>query len=162
MSTRCGAYPQAFPRIAFILTASFSSTALAVRASAPVVAPLIHNGVRYEAPNTYGRTAYLEAWDETSGKQLWKTAVFRNWINPLLEEDVQWVYIESLQIRDGKVLVTDERGRQYSIDAKTGRKPFSVLPWAFLILSLAPLLWLARRFLRMRLNVDRPPNQPVP
>jgi hypothetical protein len=149
-------------RIVFILTVSSASTALAMRLPAPAVVPVVHNGVRYEAPNRNGGIAYLEAWDETSGKQLWQTAVFRNWINPLLEEDVQWVYIESLQIRNGKVIVTDERGRQYRVDAKTGGQAFPVLPWILVALALAVILWMARRILRKRRRVNRPADLPMP
>ncbi len=103
----------------------------------------------------------MEAWDETTGRQLWRTAVFRNRINPFLEEDVQWIYIKSLQITGGKVLVTDERGRQHYVYAKTGRKPFSPLPWVLLVLPLALVFWMARRLLRKRRRVDRPPDMPV-
>jgi len=147
--------------MAFILTALSASVAFAARTAPPVVAPLVHDGVRYEAPNANGRIAWLEAWDEANGRQLWGTAVFKNWINPLLEEDVQWIYIKSLQISDGRVLVTDERGRQHHVDAKTGRKPFSLLPWIFFVLPLVPVFWMARRLLRKRPRVDRPLDMPV-
>lgn len=155
MCLRSCTRPATMPRIAFILTVLSGCAALADRSGPPVVAPLVHDGVRYEAPNRNGRVAYLEAWDEATGKQIWRTAVFKNWINPFLEEDVQWVYIKSLQIAEGRVLVTDERGRQHYVDAKTGRRPASALTWAALILVLSLAFWIAHRRLRRKRDNDR-------
>jgi hypothetical protein len=42
--------------------------------------------------------------------------VFTNRIDPKLEQDVQWVFIKSLAIRDGKLMVTSERGATHRID----------------------------------------------
>jgi hypothetical protein len=45
--------------------------------------------------------------------------VFTNRIEPDREEDVQWVFINELSVRDGTLLVTSERGKTYQIDLKT-------------------------------------------
>ena len=45
--------------------------------------------------------------------------VFTNRIEPGREEDVQWVFINELSVRDGTLLVTSERGKTYQIDLKT-------------------------------------------
>jgi hypothetical protein len=88
--------------------------------SAPVkVEPIIHDGVRYIAPNDEGRRGYIEAWDLQHNKKLWELTVFTNHIDPKLEEDVQWVFINKLSIRGDVLIVTSERGATYQIDLKT-------------------------------------------
>src|SRR2546423_4658947 len=93
--------------------------ALAKRSAPPRVEPAIHDSIRYVAPNDDGRRAYIEAWDVQSNKKLWELTVFTNHIEPRLEEDVQWVFINKLKVRDGTLLVTSERGNTYQIDLKT-------------------------------------------
>src|SRR6266496_4955814 len=91
----------------------------AKRAAPPNVEPVIRNGIRYVAPNDDGRRAYIEAWDIQTNKRLWELTVFTNRIEPRLEEDVQWVFINKLNVRDGTLLVASERGNTYQIDLKT-------------------------------------------
>jgi len=93
--------------------------ALAKRSAPPRVEPAIHDGIRYVAPNDDGRRAYIEAWSVQTNKKLWDLTVFTNRIEPRLEEDVQWVFINKLNIRDGTLLVRSERGNTYEIDLKT-------------------------------------------
>jgi hypothetical protein len=93
----------------------------AKRIPAPKVEPVLYEGIRYAAPNNNGRRAYIEAWDERSGKKLWAKTIFRNWIWPWLEEDVQWVYIQELRVQNDKLIVIAERERRYSMDLKTGK-----------------------------------------
>jgi hypothetical protein len=83
------------------------------------VEPVIHEGVRYLAPNDDGRRAYIEAWDIQTNKKFWELTVFTNRIDPKLEEDVQWVFITSLSLRNDMLVVTSERGKTYQIDLKT-------------------------------------------
>jgi hypothetical protein len=80
---------------------------------------VLHEGVRYVAPNDDDRRAYIEAWDVQTIKKLWELTVFTNHIEPRLEGDVQWVFIDKLNLRDGTLLVTSERGNTYQIDLKT-------------------------------------------
>jgi hypothetical protein len=93
--------------------------ALSKRASPATVAPIIHEGVRYVAPNNDGRRAYIEAWDIRTNKKLWELTIFTNRIDPKLEEDVQWVFINKLGIRGDVLIVASERGAIYQIDLKT-------------------------------------------
>lgn len=95
------------------------SIAHAKRAQAAEVEPVIHDGVRYVAPNDNGRRGYIQAWDTKTNKMLWDLTIYRNSINPLLESDVQWVFIKKLGLSDGKLIVVDERDRTYSVDLKT-------------------------------------------
>ena len=93
--------------------------ASAKRAAPSKVEPVNHEGIRYEAPNDDGRRAYVEAWDVQTNKKLWDLTIFTNRIEPGLEEDVQWVFINKLHVREGTLVVTSERGNTYQIDLKT-------------------------------------------
>ena len=92
---------------------------LAKRTAPANVAPVIHEGVRYVAPNDDGRRGYIEAWDVQNNNKLWELTVFANPVDPKFEQDVQWVFIESLSIRDDSLIVTSESGNTYGIDLKT-------------------------------------------
>jgi hypothetical protein len=93
--------------------------ASAKRAAPAKVEPVIYQEVRYVAPNDDGRRAYIEAWDIQTNKKLWELTVFTNRIDPKLEEDVQWVFIKSVSLRDGTLIVTSERAKTYQIDLRT-------------------------------------------
>jgi ketosteroid isomerase-like protein len=95
------------------------SLALGKRAAPAKVEPVIHQGIRYIAPNDDGRRAYIEAWDVRTNKKLWDLTIFTNRIDPKLEEDVQHVFIKTLNVRDGTLIVTSERGETYRVDLKT-------------------------------------------
>jgi hypothetical protein len=83
--------------------------------------PVVHQGIRYVAPNDDGRRAHVEAWEIESNKKLWDTTVFTNRIDPKLEEDVQWVFIKELRIQGGVLVVTSERDKVYLVNVKTKR-----------------------------------------
>jgi hypothetical protein len=91
----------------------------AKRAFPAKVEPLTYQGIRYIAPNDDGRRGYIQAWDVQTNKKLWELTVFTNRIDPRLEEDVQWVFINKLNVHDGTLLVASERGNTYQIDLKT-------------------------------------------
>jgi hypothetical protein len=80
---------------------------------------------------------------------LWRTRVFSTWINPGVEEDVQWVFITRLEVADGNLLVTDERGGRHSVDLQTGRvqRPFIgwIVPALVVALAVAACVFLLRR-----------------
>jgi hypothetical protein len=48
-----------------------------------------------------------------ANKKLWEVTVFSNRIDPKLEEDGQWVFIDKLSLRDGALMVISERGKTY-------------------------------------------------
>ena len=81
--------------------------------------PVIYEGIRYVAPNDDGRRGYIEAWNVGTNKKLWELTIFTNRIDPNLEEDVQWVFIKTLNIQDGRLMVTSERGKTYQVDVNT-------------------------------------------
>ncbi len=93
--------------------------ALAKRTPAPVVEPVVYQGVRYVVPNDKGTVGYLEAWDTATGKKLWKKKIFRKCVIPLLELDVQWVFIKRMWRDNDHLMLVDERKRAYALDLKT-------------------------------------------
>src|SRR6266516_8138305 len=95
------------------------SLALAKRAAPAKVEPVVYQDVRYIAPNDDGRRAYIEAWDARTNKKLWDLTIFTNRIDPKVEEDVQHVFIKTLNVRDGTLIVTSERGETDRVDLKT-------------------------------------------
>jgi hypothetical protein len=107
------------------LTIIFSAIALlpglapAKRSVPPKVEPVVRQGIRYLAPNDDGRRAYIEAWDVQTNKKLWDLTVFTNRIDPKLEEDVQWVFIEAMRVAKGGLVITSERGNTYQINLGT-------------------------------------------
>jgi hypothetical protein len=82
------------------------------------VAPVVYESIRYVAPNDDGRRAYIEAQDIQTNRKLWDLTVFTNRIDPKLEEDVQWVFISELSLRDATLIVRSERGT-YQVDLRT-------------------------------------------
>ena len=121
-------------RIAFVpalFLAVFLPGSISAKRIAPAaVEPVIHEGVRYVVPNDDGRRAYIEAWDVRSNKKLWDLTVFTNRIDPKLEEDVQWVFINTLSMRDHTLIVTSERGTTYQIDLQTKAITQSQTAWS--------------------------------
>ena len=95
------------------------SVASGKRGPAPKVDPVEYQGVRY-TPHGDGRKQYVQASDIKTGKTLWDVTVFHTLIIPLLEEDVQWVFIKQMFVADGKLIAVAEDGRAYGIDVKNG------------------------------------------
>ena len=93
--------------------------AVAKRAAPAKVESVTHQGIRYIAPNDDGHRTYIEAWGVHADKKLWDLTIFTNRIDPKLERDVQWVFIRTLSVRDGVLIVTSERGKIYRVDLMT-------------------------------------------
>jgi hypothetical protein len=106
--------------VAILLAAALIPHFASAKRIAPAsVEPVVYEGIRYVAPNDDGRRGYIEAWDVKTNKKLWELTVFTNRIDPKLEADVQWVFINKLTIRDGMLMVTSERGATYQVDLRT-------------------------------------------
>jgi hypothetical protein len=105
--------------VILLLTLLVPQLAFAKRIAPVNVAPVIYEGIRYVAPNDDGRRGYIEAWNVGTNKKVWELTIFTNGIDPNLEEDVQWVFIKALNIQDGRLMVTSERGKTYQVDVNT-------------------------------------------
>jgi hypothetical protein len=71
--------------------------------------------LRIEAPLDSGRIGRIQAFDRTDGKLLWTIVVFENQIDPRIEEDVQWRFIESMRVVGDALVVTAEGGSRYRV-----------------------------------------------
>jgi hypothetical protein len=106
-----------------VLLAAFMlpMAAFAKRIPAPVIEPVVHEGVRYTVPNDRGTVGYVVAWDVATGKQLWKKTIFRKCICPFFEHDVQWVFIRQMRLDGERLIFVSERDKSYALDLKTRR-----------------------------------------
>jgi hypothetical protein len=89
------------------------------RGPAKVVSAIVHDGIRYSAPNDNGRVGYVLASDANTGRELARFVIFRTKIDPVLEEDVQWVFITDLKVLGNSLVVRDEKSRCYQLNLKT-------------------------------------------
>src|SRR6266542_1226232 len=97
--------------------------ALGRRIAPQPVPPVIYAGVRYEAPhflNPCGQNGgCVVAYDNDTGEQLWFLEVYCTHYDPGWETDVQDVFITSMAITDGQLMVTNERNLHFTIDVVT-------------------------------------------
>jgi hypothetical protein len=105
------------------LALMFAGDAWAKRVEPKPVTPVVHNGVKYSASNDSGVEAKVEARNEKTGDKLWDVVIYTVKIKPDLEEDVQWVFITQLAVRDNSLLVTNEKNQQFTVDLTTKKVP---------------------------------------
>jgi hypothetical protein len=143
------------------------------RAPEEVKAVTIHSAtlgnVTYSAPNDDGRHGIVRATEAATGKILWKKVVFSNIINPLLEEDVQWVFIRELRPAGADLLVITERWEVFRLDLSTGAQrslkveasePIHLWRFAGLTVCTGLAGWLVWNRIRRRRS-RQVPNNPV-
>ena len=92
--------------------------AFAKRAAPKPVSSVVHNGVEYRA--RVWDMGFVEAIDLASHDRLWRRRIYYVWYVPLAEKDCQDIFITSLAIQDGKLLVRNEAGKSYGVDLRTG------------------------------------------
>jgi len=81
----------------------------------PKIEPLIYKGIKFVVPNTVKEIGYVQAWDVQTGQKVWEKKVYSASVNQFLPNDVRWVFIISLSVEDGKLVVVNEKGREYKI-----------------------------------------------
>ena len=109
-----------FRVLVFVTIATAPFDMFAKRIPPPHVSPVVYKNVKYSAEGD-GRTGYVVAVDVETGKELWKAEIFHVQLKALLEEDVQWVFIEDLKLLDKAFFVRDEKSRCYRLDLATRR-----------------------------------------
>jgi hypothetical protein len=97
--------------------------AIAKRLPPADVPPVTYEGVRYEAPhfdNPCGQNGgCVVAYDDATGAQLWALKIYCTQYDSGLETDVQDVFITSLSVENGQLIVTNEKNLQFTIDPRT-------------------------------------------
>lgn len=91
--------------------------AFAKRAAPRPVAPVLCKGVQYSAP--HDAMGFVVATGISSGKELWRARIYEVRVDPNLERDVQDVFITSLTLKDGTLIITNERAEKFALDLKT-------------------------------------------
>lgn len=98
-----------------ILVVALAATALwAMREPPAPVTPVVHNGVKYTAPME--SMGVVVALDAKSGAKLWQQKIYDVKIDPSLEADIQYVYITTLAVQGGDLIVTNEMGAKYAMN----------------------------------------------
>ncbi|UGB46741.1 hypothetical protein LQ772_05440 [Frateuria edaphi] len=98
------------------------------RGRPPAVAPVVHDGVRYEQVKNLTAEGlapggYVVATEVDSGKRLWISRLYESKVDPNIEADVQWSFFKSMRLdaSRGALIVEDEKGRSYQVDLADGR-----------------------------------------
>jgi hypothetical protein len=125
-----------------VIICFFPLSTFAKRLAPKPVSPVIWNGVEYRARDMN----FVEAVNITSQQRLWRTRVYFVRYVPFLETDVQDIFITSLTVQNGKLLVTNEAGKSYWLNLTTGHVEGAVrywLPWciAGIVLLCGFLVW---------------------
>lgn len=99
----------------------FCNTAEALR-KIPEVKPLIYYNIRYTA-----NIDTIEAWDIRSDAKLWELQVYKRseFYRQKIKDELNevepdlWIYIDSLRIEEGNLIVGNEAGDEYVVDLQT-------------------------------------------
>ncbi len=58
---------------------------------------------------------YIEAYASDTGEKIWEKQVYKVDFNPLMEKDVQCIFITSLSVDKDTLAVIDEKGRRFKV-----------------------------------------------
>jgi len=62
---------------------------------------------------------FVVASDTSSGRELWRQRIYQIHVDPSRERDVQDVFITSLTLRSGSLVIANEHGERYVLDLST-------------------------------------------
>jgi MYXO-CTERM domain-containing protein len=78
---------------------------------------LVFEGVKFVAG--YDEGGIIEARDPNTDQRLWQQQIYEVEVSDAIEGDVQWVFIASIWIDNGALMVLNERGGTYRVDITT-------------------------------------------
>jgi outer membrane protein assembly factor BamB len=112
--------------LATVVTIALVATSAWGKRLAPAdVAPVTSANLRFEAPhsnNPCGQNGgCVVAYDHATNTVLWSVKLYCTQYDKDLEQDVQDVFITSLTVENGQVVIADEQGRHFSLDPATQR-----------------------------------------
>ncbi len=106
--------------VLFISGASYSK-----RSGPKSVKPVVYKGMKYAAIH-WGKSrdlgqngGYIEAFKVRTGKRLWVLRVYKIKYKSDLEKDVQDVFITSMRIKNGTLVVMNEKDEVYHVNLRT-------------------------------------------
>ena len=85
----------------------------------PPVQQITHEGVIYSAPHEGSCGGIIVAHDEKTGVKLWDKRVYGVEFFRNLEEDVQWILINSLSVTNNHLLIVNEANHSFLLDIPT-------------------------------------------
>jgi hypothetical protein len=86
---------------------------VAKRVGPPLVTPVKIDTLEYRAPMEYGPDKYLEEWDIKSNTLVARYKIYEIRFEPLMEKDVQNVFIKTLEVKDKNIVITNEKNQIY-------------------------------------------------
>lgn len=95
----------------------FAPFSYAKRQAPKEVTPVRIQEIEYRAPHE--KMGYVEAWNIKTGGKLWERKIYPVFIYPLMETDVQWIFITDLKAVNDQLIVTNELNKKYALDLKT-------------------------------------------
>ncbi len=116
-----------YPKIIYIIivTLLFSGVSYSKRRGPKSVQPVIYKDIKYVAIH-WGKSrglrqngGYIEAFKVRTGKRLWILRVYKIKYKSDLEKDVQDVFITSMKIKNGTLVVMNEKDEVYSVNLRT-------------------------------------------
>jgi hypothetical protein len=103
--------------IALMLFSFCTIAQLAHKGIGPVeVRPVVYGQLTLTAPTN--KMGYIIAYDST-GKEAWNIRIYKVHHDVFLENDVQGVYINSIQLRGNNLLIRNDIDEDYLLDLKT-------------------------------------------
>ncbi len=100
----------------------FPSLLFAKRANIEYPDKIIIKNIEYKASYEMGnlfQKAYIEARNIETDKIIWKKEIYQITLNPIMEQDVQWVMIIKVEIKDNKLLISNENEQNFLLDLET-------------------------------------------
>lgn len=101
--------------IVLIILSIFPVTSFAKRLPPPEVEPIFKNGITY---SEHSKDSVL-ATDKKTGEQIWKRQIYIVKYVPGLETDVQACHITNIEMRENKLIITNEEKYQYELNIDT-------------------------------------------
>ncbi len=116
------------PLLVVVVASSASSLCLAERLPPKPVTPVTAEGVEYRAegqlcalPGKDRVGVCVQAWTVKTKTSLWKRPVYEIVYDREREADIQDVFITTLQVVEGKLLITNEARERFEMDLSSGK-----------------------------------------
>ncbi|BCU75952.1 hypothetical protein [Luteolibacter sp. LG18] len=90
----------------------------AKRAAPAEVKPVVYGDYTLSAPNQPANAGQVMMTDNKGKEVRHVLKVYQYPVDPLLEKDVQWVFITALKLEGDVITVTDEKNKTYTVDLR--------------------------------------------
>ena len=88
-----------------------ASVVYAKRAAPVDVTPVVSGSIEYRAPRDH--MGSVEAWNAKSNKLIWRRQIY------VVKYTLQDVFIKTMKLKGGTLVVKNERGSEYELDLNT-------------------------------------------